>query len=186
MGRPGQGAQPEQLGADHPGRVAADAVAKRQWPEGAGGRVLRDAGDRSVPALAETHRLAGGEQAIHELRPIIEEAPQRLGRGTYGQGIGWGEAIASQRLEVGPTVGQCIECQSLWDRRPLRGARHATPGRPVVHAPAAAPWAGWSGGGSPVRPGQGGALLAGPLRRQGCRGCRARGVVSSRSPVGWR
>ncbi len=54
---------------------------------------------------------------------LIEQALERMGRGTYGLCVDCGALIPSERLQARPYAARCVACQASFDRK-----QHAKPG----------------------------------------------------------
>ncbi|MFF9838857.1 TraR/DksA family transcriptional regulator [Streptomyces sp. NPDC013740] len=101
------------LGRDFDGIVAANAlvaVDDEHDPEG------------GTTAFERAHVASLMEQAHGHLAEL-DEALQRLERGTYGQCEGCGSRIPPERLEIRPAATTCVSCAEPGRRRPRRPAR---------------------------------------------------------------
>ena len=76
---------------------------------------VRDPGDASVADLLADLEFSAIDRHVEELR-AVEQALERLDRGTYGSCVRCGQEIAPGRLEANPSAARCIDCQTLWER----------------------------------------------------------------------
>ncbi|MEK7873847.1 MAG: TraR/DksA C4-type zinc finger protein [Chloroflexota bacterium] len=63
--------------------------------------------ETEVSLLENTQRTLG----------LIEQALERMGRGTYGLCVDCGAAIPLERLQARPYAARCVSCQATFDRK---------------------------------------------------------------------
>ncbi len=71
-----------------------------------------DSGERAVETEDDASLEAQSRLVTQEINSV-ERALQRIDKGTYGQCIKCGEAIATKRLEARPEAALCLGCASV-------------------------------------------------------------------------
>lgn len=75
-------------------------------------------------SVTEQERIATLSDHLAGQLEQVQEALQRMDKGTYGTCQRCGKPINEERLEAFPWVPYCIECQSLLERRRAQQARY--------------------------------------------------------------
>src|SRR3989442_3987670 len=103
--------------------------------------VVKDAEEQSVNDFVRDVELALMEMKSETLGQI-DEAMQRLERGTYGACAECGAEIAEARLKALPFATLCVPCQEAQESRQAQARERSVEGRPleaVLAAEGAAP-----------------------------------------------